>query len=86
MVTMMNTATGSRIVCPLCKGTGTVERWEDPRNCWSGYYAMCPACPVAGVLELPVSPEAREAIGEELLIASGLEWDGVEGDGAREAA
>jgi hypothetical protein len=66
--------TGSLVRCPLCRGRGTVERHDDEGS----WIDMCLACPVAGVIALPVEPETRDALGEELMLASGLEWDGIE--------
>src|SRR4051812_31400816 len=63
--------TGSFVRCPKCKGHGSYDRYDDE----GGYVAMCDACPVAGVIALPVEPETRDALGEELMLDSGLEWD-----------
>jgi hypothetical protein len=72
---MLNTTlvTGSRVTCPRCRGFGTLLDADGyPENCVCFSGDPC-------YIELPVSPEVRDAFGEELMIASGLEWCGCDG-------
>jgi hypothetical protein len=80
-VSATTTATGSAVTCPKCDGRGYWSVWDrsEPNG---GYNEDCDACSFAdpcyvGSIMLPVAPAVRDALGEELMVATGLEWDGL---------
>jgi len=85
--------TGSSTRCPMCSGFGSFPSAENP---WR--FITCPACRLTLVesapnvfesfyaIELPVSPEVRDLLGEAVVLRSGLEWDGIEGERAESEA